>query len=134
MRPTFFASAMLALLLSSSSYAAAANTPTDTPPAQGCQRDHLASPAAAGEAGGYCDPHGPRHGEDHHLPPPPPHEPPLAAVKACLGKKAGSKTTIYVNGDSIPAVCQHYDGMILAKPLQPLPPPALPQHPEDVPR
>jgi len=62
--------------------------------------------------------------------PPPPHEPPLAAVKACVGKKAGSKTTIYFNGDSIPAVCQHYDGMILAQPLQPQHPPMPPSHPD----
>jgi hypothetical protein len=56
--------------------------------------------------------------------PPPPHEPPLAAVKACIGKKVGHKTTIYFNGNSIPAICQHYDGMILAQPMPSQPDPA----------
>jgi hypothetical protein len=118
MRPTLFlfASASLALLLSSTGHAAAASAPFDAPSSQCCQagQQHCAS----------GDPHA---ADEHSHQPPPPPEPPLAAVKACLGKKVGAKTTVYLHGDSIPAVCQPYDGMLLAKPLRPLAPPASPE-------
>ncbi|NWK76384.1 hypothetical protein [Aquitalea sp. LB_tupeE] len=66
-----------------------------------------------------CEAGGHHPADEHAHMPPPPHEPPLAAVKACVGKKIGSKTTIYLHGDSIPAICQPYDGMVLARPLRP---------------
>lgn len=131
MRPTVLASAVLALLLSSLSHAADTSAPGNAPAEPRCHAEHhdASSPAA-----GHCAKHGPHDADEHgHFMPPPPHEPPLAAVKACIGKKAGSKTTIYFNGDSIAAVCQHYDGLILAKPVQALRPPAPPMPPEDAP-
>jgi len=129
MRPTVLASAVLALLLSSLCHAADTPAPTDAPAGERCHAEHH---EASAPAAGHCAKHS-QHDADEHgrLMPPPLHEPPLAAVKACVGKKAGSKTTIYFNGDSIAAVCQHYDGMILAKPLQALRPPAAPIHQED---
>lgn len=117
MRHTLLASAALALLLSHPVYAAAPPAPSDTPSAHGChaKRDDTSAPAEE-----PCSKHAPHDADEHdHFMPPPPHEPPLAAVKACIGKKVGHKTTIYFNGNSIPAICQHYDGMILAQPMPP---------------
>ncbi|WP_159878136.1 MULTISPECIES: hypothetical protein [Aquitalea] len=116
MRHTLFAGAALALLLSNHIYAADTSAPSDTPPAHRCHAERHDTSAPAGE---HCAKHGPHGADEHDRFMPPPHEPPLAAVKACIGKKVGHKTTIFFNGDSIPAVCQHYDGMVLAQPLQP---------------
>ena len=124
MRPTHFlvVSATLGLLLCSTGHAADSTMPTDSA-AYRCPAGHQ----DASEPGHHqCDPHGPHPEDEHEHMPPPPHEPPLAAVKACVGKKIGSKTTIYLHGDSIPATCQAYDGMVLARPLRPLPPPPPP--------
>jgi len=123
MRPSLFlfASASLALLLSSTSQAAETSAPFDAPSPHHCPAEHRDASAAEHP---HCAPHGPHAADEHgHQPPPPPHEPPLAAVKACLGKKVGAKTTVYLHGDSIPAICQPYDGMLLAKPQRPLAPP-----------
>ncbi|RQO71156.1 hypothetical protein DBR44_11970 [Aquitalea sp. FJL05] len=127
MRPTLFlfASTSLALLLSSTSHAAESSAPFDAASPHHCQAEHHDASAAEHQHCASRDPHA---ADEHgHQPPPPPHEAPLAAVKACLGKKVGAKTTVYWHGDSIPAVCQPYDGMLLAKPLRPLVPPAPPQ-------
>ena len=122
MRPYHFivVSATLGLLLCSTSHAADSNMPADS-----AVHRYQAGHQDASEPGHHqCDPHGPHLADEHGHMPPRPHEPPLAAVKACVGKKTGSKTTIYLHGDSIPAICQPYDGMVLAKPLRPqLPPP-----------
>ncbi|PXX50598.1 hypothetical protein [Aquitalea magnusonii] len=124
MRPTHFivVSATLGLLLCSTSHAADSSRPPDTA-VQRCQPEPQ---DAALPEHKPCDPHGLHPADEPGHMPPPPHEPPLAAVKACMGRKIGSKTTIYLHGDSIPAICQPYDGMVLARPLHPLLPPPPP--------
>ena len=123
MRPTQFllACATLGLLLCGTSHATDSTMPPDTA-AHRCLpgRQDASMPEHQ-----PCEPGGHRPADEHGRMPP--HEPPLAAVKACVGKKIGSKTTIYLHGDSIPAVCQPYDGMLLAKPLRLQAPPAPPE-------
>jgi|GEM_PF-3652609 len=106
---------------SSAAFANAASCPA---PEHGQAWQNQTPPEGAPHPPADCPPH---HGKPPHMPPP---EPPLAAVKACVGKKTGAKTVIYLHGDSIPAICEPYDGMLLAKPLHPPGPPQPPAHPE----
>ena len=131
MRHLVFASTSLVLLLSGTSQAADSSAAFEHRPPQQCHADHA---EASAPQQFHCADHPPHEGAEHgHFPPPPPppHEPPLAAVKACLGKKNGAKTTLYLHGDSIPSICRPYDGMLLAKPLQPRQPPVETADPAD---